>query len=48
MSDEQINAPLPELIERLKSVEQRLADMQAAQKEMSETYSNSDKLYQTA
>jgi hypothetical protein len=45
MNDEQINALLRELAERLKSLEQRLADMQAAEQEMSKTYSKSHELY---
>jgi len=45
MNDELSNVLLRELAERLKSVEQRLADMQAAKQEMSETYSKSQELY---
>src|SRR5271170_1996668 len=45
MNDELSNALLRELEERLKSVEQRLTDMQAAEQEMSKTYSKSQELY---
>lgn len=38
MNDEQLNGLLRELAERLEAVEQRLADMQSAEKETDELY----------
>jgi hypothetical protein len=45
MNDEQSNTLLREIVERLKSVEQRLDNKQAAEKEMSTTYAKSQELW---
>lgn len=45
MSDEQSNELPPELAERLRSIDQRLGNIESADQNMAETYSKSEELY---